>query len=163
MIYATVFIVVVMTFPTYGWQEKMEDHCIQRERRRTFVRWVTSRTSWCCTFDVCVGSELVCCYNRWWWCPCCVGGDVYHRAMVRRVSSGRFFQRGRAGVSKVGLDWCVYPVVAVPLGLPITQTMPIQLAQIWALLQYRGSHTIQKSGSCFTPMWAKCVCALASF
>jgi hypothetical protein len=43
-------------------------------------------------------------------------------------------------VSKVGLEWCVHPVVAVPLGLPITQSMPIQLAQIWAYCN-TGIHT----------------------
>lgn len=59
---------------------------------------------------------------------------------MRRVSSGRLFQRGRVGVSKVGLDWCVHPVVAVPLVLPITQSMPNQLAQIWAYCN-TGIHT----------------------
>jgi hypothetical protein len=38
VIYASVSMDVAMTFPIYGWQEKMGDHCIQRERRRTFVR-----------------------------------------------------------------------------------------------------------------------------
>lgn len=45
------------------------------------------------------------------------------------MSSGRTFRSDSAGVLDPSLDWCGITVIASPLGLPITQTSPLQLAQ----------------------------------
>jgi hypothetical protein len=83
--------------------------------------------------------------------------------MVRRVSSGRFFQRGRAGVSKVGLDWCVHPVVAVS-AWPANHSVHAHPAcsDLGFIAIPRFTHH-SEIRFLFTPMWAKCVCALANF